>query len=67
MPWWAFILTCGWMLAIPFFTKESLASIYQQSPDVDAVPAKCTALFVGVLWPIFFGIGLWRMLTKKKQ
>lgn len=65
MPIWAFLLTCAWMLLIPYFTKESLISICQQTPDVKEVPAKCTALFVGVLWPIFFCIGLWRIMTKR--
>lgn len=65
MPIWAFLLTCAWMLLIPYFTKESLRSIYVQNPTASEVPAKCTALFVGVLWPIFFAIGLWRIMTKR--
>lgn len=66
MPIWAFLLTCAWMLLIPYFTKESLNSIFDQNPTAREVPAKCTSLFVGVLWPIFFSIGVCYIIFGKK-
>lgn len=64
MPIWAMIIALIWMFFIPHFTAASLKAIFVINPFAAEIPAKITALCVGVTWPICFAIGLFRMSKK---